>query len=234
MGRKVTKIIEDQFKTWRHQNRSIRTPSQKKHYPIITVSREFGALGAALANVLGERVGFKVWDKELLQAIAKELGSDEKFLESIDERRRKPVEDAVLGFMKNKNTNVNYLLSLVRVVHTIEDFGSSIIVGRGAGYICQNDKSFHIRVVSPLKTRIIGYANREHISKDEAYEIIQEKDAERADFIHYSFNKDVTNPSDYDLLLNSATYDLEEMADIAQKAYETKIGEPIMLEKTQH
>ncbi|MDR8392313.1 cytidylate kinase-like family protein [Aliifodinibius sp. S!AR15-10] len=233
MGRKVTQIIEDQFNAWKHQNRSSRTPSsKKKHYPVITVSREFGALGAALAEHMGKRTGFKVWDEELLQAIAKELGSNEKIMETVDERIRKPVEDTVVGFLKSKNTNVNYLLSLMRVVSTIEEYGSSIIVGRGAGYICQEETSFHIRVVCPLKKRIEGYSQRENITKEEAREIIQEKDAERSDFIEYNFNKDVNNSSDYDILLNSGTFDLDEMADIALRAYEIKIGFQIPAKKT--
>ncbi|MFH5831889.1 AAA family ATPase [Halalkalibaculum sp. DA3122] len=227
MGRKITQIIEDQINAWRHQNRKTRQRPQKKFYPIITVSREFGALGAALANIMGERLGFKVWDNELLYAISDELGSNEKFLESVDERRRKLVEDNLLGLMKDKNTNTNYLLSLNRVVKAIEEVGESIVVGRGAAYICQNELSFHLRVVSPLAKRIEGYASRENISKQQAEKIIQEKDAERDEFVKFSFNRDVNTASDYDLVINSGTFELEEMADIALRAYSTKIGEPV-------
>ncbi|MDX1638657.1 MAG: cytidylate kinase-like family protein [Balneolaceae bacterium] len=228
MVRKVTQIIEDQFRSWRHHNS--RNPSGKpknKSYPVITISREFGARGAALAEIMGGQIGFKVWDKQLLQAIAKELDSKEEQIETVDERRRKPVEDAMMGFMKRKHTNVNYLLSLIRVVNTIEDFGNSIIVGRGASYICQDASSFHIRVVCPLKMRISGYARRENISKEEAHRIIDEKDSERADFVLHSFNKDVNNAADYDLILNSGTFDLEDLADIAVNAYEITIGRPV-------
>ncbi|MDZ7693283.1 MAG: cytidylate kinase-like family protein [Balneolaceae bacterium] len=226
MSRKVNQMVEQQLRAWQHQNREkLRHPSrEEKYFPVITVSREFGTLGAALSELLGKQLPFKVWDKKLLQEIAKELGSDEKFLESLDERRRDPVGDAVLGFLNIQHTNVNYLISLVKVVKTIEEYGSSIIVGRGARYICENENSLHIRVVSPLKTRIREFAKRENISRDESYEIIKDKDAERADFIQYSFNKDIANAADYDLLLNSGTYTLEEMAKMVIQAYEIKTG----------
>lgn len=224
MGRKITQIVEEQINTWRHQNPpDYQSKSRKESKPIITVSREFGARGAALGRLMGEKMGFKVWDKELLLAIADELGSSEKMLETVDERLRKPVEDAVAGYLKNINTNVNYLLSLIRVVKTIETYGDCIIVGRGANYICQKESSFHIRIVCPLQKRVVEYANREDISKDEALSTIQKKDTERADFIKYNFNKDIDNASDYDLLLNSGTYSLEEMADIAYDAYKKKM-----------
>lgn len=223
MGKRITLMIEEQVEAWKRlSSRGQPRPHRKKRHPVITISREFGALGAALAVQVGKRLRFKVWDGELLQAIARELGSEQKFLKTVDERRRKPVEDNLAGFLKNINTNVNYLRALVRVVHDIENQGSSIIVGRGANYICERPDSFHIRVVCPLKTRIRSYAKREGITRPEAREIILKKDAERADFILYNFDRDVTVPSDYNLILNSGTFDLEEMADIVLEAYAKK------------
>ncbi|MEX0769998.1 MAG: cytidylate kinase-like family protein [Balneolaceae bacterium] len=228
MARKVTQIVEEQIKAWSHRNSS-RKPSapQKKHYPVITISREFGARGAAMAELLGKKTGFKVWDKELLGAIADHLGSDQKLLETLDERRQEIVEDTVAGFIKNIHTNVNYLRTLIRVVKTIEEQGNDIIVGRGANYICQHPSSFHIRVVCPLKKRISEYAKRENISTTEARRIIEQKDRERADFIKSNFYKEVATPSDYDLLINSDTFTLEQMADLVLDAYEMNIGEKV-------
>lgn len=228
MANKITQIVEEQIKAWSHRNtRNKPRQPQKKHYPVITVSREFGAQGAAMAEILGEKTGFKVWDKELLQAIAETLGSDLKLLETLDERRQEIVEDTVAGFIKNIHTNVNYLRSLIRVVKTIEEQGSDIIVGRGANYICQHASSFHVRVVCPIKTRIREYAKRENISTAESRRIIEQKDRERADFIKRNFYRDVTTPSDYDLLLNSDTFTLEQMAALVLEAYEKRIGEKV-------
>jgi cytidylate kinase len=223
MGRKKERIIEEQINAWSHQNfRNLRSRSKQRKKPAITISREFGALGAALGRLMGEEMDYKVWDDELLSAIADELNSNENMLETVDERLREPVQDTFAGFLKNIHTNVNYLRTLIRVVKTIESSGNCIIVGRGAKYICQKKSSLHIRVVCPLEKRVEGYAERENISKEQALNIIREKDAERANFVEYNFNKDVTNASDYDLVLNSDTYTLEEMADIAQDAYKKK------------
>jgi len=230
MARKVTQIVEEQIKAWSHRNSSTRRKQpRKKPYPVITVSREFGARGAAMASLLGRKIGFKVWDKELLEAIADQLDSDLKMLETLDERRQQAVEDTVAGFLKYIHTNVNYLRSLIREVKTIEEHGRSIIVGRGSNYICQNPSSFHVRVVCPLKTRIAEYAKREGISEEESRRIIDRKDRERADFIKSNFYKDVATSSDYDLLVNSKTFSIEQMASIVLNAYETKIGEKVKI-----
>ena len=230
MAKKAAKIVEEQIKAWSYQSsRNISSQKQKTKFPVITISREFGARGAALAELLGQRMDFKIWDKELLKAIAEELGSDQKLLETLDERRQQAVEDAVAGFMDDIYTNVNYLRSLIRVVKTIEEHGRSFIVGRGANYICQNPQSFHVRVVCPFNTRVTEYAKRENLEEREVREIIKQKDRERAEFIKQNFYRDVTNQSDYDLILNSKTFTLEQIADMVLDGYEKKLGQKVKL-----
>jgi len=228
MAIRVSKIVDQQIKEWNRRNTLLMSPKRKEiEYPVITISREFGALGAALAQKLGQMTNFEVWDKELLGAIAKDLGSDIKMLETLDERRQRDIEDAVSGFIDEAHTNVNYIRSLFRVVRTIEEHGHSIIVGRGANYICEAEESFHIRVVAPFKKRVITYAERNQLSKTEARKIIEQKDEERAEFIKRYFYKDLSTPSDYDLIINSTSFSIDEMAELIYNAYEKKIGHEV-------
>jgi cytidylate kinase len=225
MSYTLTKIVEDRIKAWEIEKiRNKNFANQKKKFPVITISREFGSRGAALARWIGEKTGFKVWDREILEAIAQELGSDQKFIETLDENRRDMIEDAILGFLKNVNTNVNYLRTLVRVVKTVEEHGNAIIVGRGSNYICLNPDSVHVRVVSPVKKRAAEYAERKGVTIDEALADIDRKDNERADFVKKNFKNDVDNASDYDIVLNSGTLNMDAMMDIVLEAYRNKTG----------
>jgi len=227
MAKKVTQI-----NNWSRRSTlddSSRKQNGKEVYPPITISREFGSPGAALAEYMGARTEFEVWDKKLLKAIAEELGSDQKFIETLDERRQQAVEDAVAAFISNLNTNVNYLHSLIRIVRTIEEHGKSIIVGRGANYICEHQNSLHVRLVAPLKHRINDYARRKNMDKREVRELAERKDRERTEFIRQNFQKDVSNPLDYDLIINSEKYDLEQMAKIVLNVYKIKTGKTVEL-----
>lgn len=225
MSYTLTKIVEDRIKAWEIEKfRNKNFTSLKDKFPVITISREFGSRGAALAQWIGDRTGFKVWDREIIEAIAEELGSDQKFIESLDENRREMIEDAILGFMQNVNTNVNYLRTLVRIVKTVEDHGNAIIVGRGANYICLNQDTVHTRVVSPVKKRAAEYAERKSVTTDEALADIDRKDKERANFVKYNFKSDVNNASDYDIVLNSGTLSLDAMMNIVMEAYRNKTG----------
>ncbi|TVR12878.1 MAG: cytidylate kinase-like family protein [Balneolaceae bacterium] len=230
MTKVLHKIIEEQIKTWEADN-ILKTPRTPKGnpFPVITISREFGALGAALAKYMGARLGFCTWDKEILQAIADKLGSDKKYLETLDENRRETIEDVVVGFLKS-STNTGYIRTLNQVVRTLEEHGNAIIVGRAANYICTDPKAFHLRVVSPLSVRTRHIAEQQSISKTEAQALITKKDQERAGFSHHHFKKDVANAADYDLILNSSVYTLDEMMEIVMLAYEKKTGLKLRLQ----
>ncbi len=223
-GRSLTQLIEDEVQKW-----AMRAQERKRQgrvtWPIITISREFGARGAALANCLGERLGFRVWDKSLLQAIAEESGGDRKVLELLDEQVRRGIDDAVIAAsMGSRYSNTQYLRALMRVVHAISAHGNSIIVGRGANYIAKPKKSLTVRVVCPLDLRVKGYAERQQLTEKQARKHIEKMDAGRAQFVRHHFKHDGTEPADYDLTLNAATFTLDEMADLVLQAYEAKLN----------
>ena len=232
----IERLITEQVLTW--SNREFKPRHHEEYegeWPVITISREFGAYGRSLANELGRLTGFKVWDKELLSAIAEEAGADERFLSTLDERRRKMVDDFLYGsLMGSKHSNTHYFRSLVRVVHTIGAHGKSIIVGRGSNFIIQSPMALHVRVVRPIEERIAFVAEREGTSEKNAEKIIQARDDEREDFIKYCFKHGAQNPLDYDLVLNSGTFDTHQLADLVLTAYENKVGKKFNLRKSEN
>ncbi len=218
-------IINAQVQAWEEQQAvRDREDKQRTFWPIITISREFGARGAALARILAERTGFEIWDKDLIRAVAEERGGDVRMLQTLDEHRQKGIEDAVRGALTGQHTNLKYVRSLMHVVHTVATHGSCIIVGRGANFICKPAQAFRVRIVCPLEQRVQGYADREGLDLREARKTIEKRDADRVDFIRRTFRKDLTAPSNYDLVLNSATYTLDQLADLVLVAYQTKTG----------
>lgn len=225
MTKTIEQIVDEQVRVWMQHQEELRRRNQARlHWPIMTLSREFGAQGRALAATVGQRLGFRVWDTDLVHAIAESAGGDEIMMASLDEHRRRAVDDMVHGTLQSVDSNIHYLRALMRVVHTIEEHGKSIIVGRGANYIAKGNKILRVRVVCPLDERIRRYAQRQQIDEQQAERKIQKMDAERADFIEHHFGRDAAQPSDYDLVLNSGSYALEQLADLLVAAYEVKVG----------
>lgn len=230
----IDRIISEQVLAWSRREAKSKQKKQEmpSDWPVITISRQFGSRGRSVAAALSKRIGFKIWDKELLSAIADEAGADEKLLASLDERRRKMIDDALYGFLMGfKHSNTHYFRSLLRAVQTIGAHGKSIIVGRGSNYIIKSADSFSVRVVSSIDERVPYVAKREDISEEKARKLILARDAERNDFISHYFKRDADTAHDYDIVLNSGIFEVEDMVDLILLAYEKKIGKALPLEE---
>ena len=225
----IDRLITEQVLTWSmNEAKAKKKRETPEEWPVITISREYGARGRSLANELGRRIGFKVWDKELLSAIAEEAGADERFLSSLDERRRKMIDDALHGsLMGSKHSNTHYFRSLLRVVNTIGAHGKGIIVGRGSNYIIKSPNILRVRIVCPFEERVSRIAKSEDILEKNAQKLITTRDAERDDFIRHYFKRDAGNSKNYDLVLNSAAFNIDQLADMVLLAYEKKVGKAV-------
>lgn len=224
MTSKRQRIIDEQIRTWRLEQQALKRRTRRARYwPVITISREFGARGHALAEVLADRIGFTLWDHNLVQAIAEGSGSDAAIVELLDERHRKAMDEMVFAAVIGaEHSTTRYFRALVRVLRAIEQKGGSVIVGRGAAYICKASNSLNVRVVCPFDERIRKYAERESISIEQAERIVTERDRERAAFVRHHMRRDVNDASDYDVVVNASSYDHEEMTEIVLTAYEAR------------
>lgn len=228
MAKRIQQMIDEQVHYWK-MNHPIEDKLQHKgqKLPIITISREFGAGGLEIASHLEEMIGFKKWDKELLDVISERLGQKKEYLESLDETRLNAIEDAIFGFMNHKSTNLNYLIYLVRAIQAIEKHGNAIIVGRGANFICQDKTTFNVRIVAPQAARVNHIAKKEGLTREQARNLVQKKEIERKDFTRRNFNHDTSSPVEYDLVINSATIGIKNACMLIIKGYELKLGHTI-------
>ena len=227
--RSPERIIEDQVRYWSMQSR---VPDEQPSgwRPVLTISRAFGAQGDALGREIGRRIGYAVWDRDLVQAVANAAGGDVRIMESLDERRRKAIDDAVRGFLRGlDHTNTQYFRALVRVVRTISEHGRAIIIGRGANYLVSPGRAFRVRVTASLDWRIERYGARHGLPVAEVRDEVRRMDAERADFVSYFFHRDIANPDDYDLVLNAETFTVDTMADLVVSALDARFKDVVPL-----
>jgi len=233
MAKNIHSLIEDQVNFWQKTKSQHGKPETKASYwPVISISREYGTQGAALAHEIGARTGFAVWDKELLQAIAEESGGDEAILRSLDEHRRNGIDDAVrAAVLGGRHTNTQYQMALMRVIHTLGAHGKCVIVGRGANYVLDPKTVLRVRVVCPEEERVRIYARQHKLDLKKARKEVQGKESDRSHFVFSVFKKDLSRPSDYDLVVNTGTFTLSQAADLILLAYEKKIGRAVLLER---
>jgi hypothetical protein len=227
LPRNLESLVTEQVRRWElEQQQQKREPRQRpERWPLITVSREFGAQGAAVGRAVAEGLGFDFWDKELVEAIAAQSRIRLTFLESLDEHARHRIEDLVSYLLLNMHgTGRDYLRQLSRVVHTLNQHGAAVVVGRGAEFILESAGALRVRVVCPFEERARGYARRNGLDPKAAERVVRDAEEDRRRFIRMHYERDLGDPSDYDLVLNTGTLSVANAAQLVTAAYRLRYG----------
>ncbi len=221
--RSVQALVDEQVERWEQQKRAREKGDDR--WPLVTISREFAAQGARVGRQVAERLGFSFWDRELVHAIAEHTGAKETLLESLDEHARSGFEDFLAQTLIGVHATENeYVRQVARIVHTVDNHGGGVVVGRGAQYLLGTDRALRVRVIAPLETRIAGYAARENMTEKDAAKHIAAIEKDRQKFVRQHFDRDVTDPCEYDVIVNTARLSVEAAAAVIADAYGARFG----------
>jgi cytidylate kinase len=195
-------------------------PVPKEAPPVsVTISRQAGSRGAEIAQAVGARLGWPVYDNELLTQIAQEKGLNKRLLERLDERCAGWLEEVIAGFSTRPGpTEGTYMKRLLELLVSLGQIGHCVIVGRGGGYVLPPATAVRVRVVAPRSLRVAKTERRKGLSRAEAERWVDQTDAERVRFVRSHFNRDSGDPLNYDLILNSGRYSTDECAELIVRA----------------
>jgi cytidylate kinase len=189
----------------------------------ITISRESGTQATSVAREVGRRLGWLVYDQELIERIAQELGLRTRLLESVDERHvswiRETVREAMQAVAGAPSVSEDrYVAHLVETVLSLGMHGECVIVGRGANFVLPAARTLRVRLVAPLAARIEAVSRVRNISEREARAFIAQTDRERDRFVRDHFRGDPQDPRNFDLVLNTAHFSVADCANIITAA----------------
>jgi cytidylate kinase len=186
---------------------------------IVTMEREYGAGGSAIAQKLAERLQWKLWDTALTAEIARLARCDQGSVARLEERVDPLFYRLMKVFMRGSHERslpVNGLENLDadsmvvfmrRVVEGAAAAGNCVILGRGAPYVLRDrPDAFRVFVYAPVgeKIRRVRELGK---SEAEAVELVGAIDQERATFVKKYFGKDWPSRDLYHLMINSAVGD---------------------------
>lgn len=181
----------------------------------IAISRQAGANGPAIARAVGTLLDWPVYDKELIRAIAAEMGVRAELLQSVDEKHRTWLQECVdaLGVTPTV-TQSGYVHHLAEILLALAAMGNCVIVGRGATQVMPAATTLRVRLVGPHAERVRAIERRFGISQVEATRWVDKTDQDRVQFVRDHFHQDPTDPALYDLVLNSTRFSVAECAEL--------------------
>jgi len=191
---------------------------------IVTVSREYGAGGGQLAAIVGERLGWRVVDRQLLEQVAQRLQATPAEIQLMDESIGGLLERLLKVFRRGAPEFVFSSEPLdpeavARVegemIRAIAESPPAVIVGRGAQCLLSGrPEVLHVRVVAPLEIRAARIAESLAIPVPEARAQTIRLDAERVRYVRHHFRCELNEPQLYDLQVNTGAIAVEEAAGI--------------------
>jgi len=187
------------------------------------LAREAGAKGSTIAQAVGARLGWPVYDQELLQHIAQEKGLQARLLEALDEQ----YVDWMTSTMRRlcsvpTGDAYTYLKPLLQLFATLSSRGHCVIVGRGAAAVLPPETTLSVRLVAPRQNRIATIQEKMGLSAAEAERWVEKTDRERFRFMKEYFHRDPTDPCHYDLVLNVGRLSTDECARVIVEALHAK------------
>ena len=185
-------------------------------FRIVTVAREYGSGGGHIAQLLADRLDWKLLDRCLVEKIAQIARVEPQLAEQYDERPDPWVNRLVRalwqgGLMRGAMAgpipelfDADTMASLSqRVIEEAADIGNCVIVGRASQCILQKrSDAFHVFIYAPRAERLRRVRSR-HTSRAEAELALDSRDQERAALIRRYFNQDWANRHLYDLMISS-------------------------------
>ncbi|MBA4368046.1 MAG: cytidylate kinase-like family protein [Desulfobacterium sp.] len=218
--RTIQQIVEEQSKRW-EMMKSKSKQDRHDEISVITVSREPGSGGKLIAQGIAEKLGFDLFHQEVIHEMAESAQAKKMLMETLDEKGLSVIEDLISSLVYERHLWPDeYLKHLMNVVGTIGKHGRAVIVGRGVNFILQKERTFRIRVIAPLERRIQNVMKEYGSSEEETRRRVLRTESDRRAFIRKYFNTSITDPVNYDLIINTDTMDL----DMAVKAVIGALG----------
>ncbi len=176
-------------------------------------------------SIIGERLGWKVYDEELIEAIAHRMQVPIDEVRALDEQAPSMVQDWLLPLREEYYAPQEaYLDHLAKLIEAIGRAGESILVGRGAGFMLPRETTLSLRVIAPLKVRAQRLAERMGVSVRTARRAARDLDRRRAQFNRTMHRADPKDPHNFDMVLDTASLSLEIAAEVVVRAVE--VGRP--------
>ncbi|MBQ9495431.1 MAG: cytidylate kinase-like family protein [Treponema sp.] len=182
---------------------------------IITVSRQFGSGGRVIAQYVAEKLGWKFYDRELIEKIAEKSGLSKEFIEERGEHASAGqhlvynAHSGFSGFSAGQSVFDKLYVMQYNIIREIADECPCVIVGRCADYVLRDRTDcFHVFIYADIDYRVHRAKEIYKVDASDMRKFLRDKDKQRK--LYYKYNTDHIwgDVKNYDLCLKSSAIDM--------------------------
>lgn len=215
----LDKWITDSVKT-------VNAESRHSQNIVITIAREYGSGGHLLGEMLSQKLGIGLYDKEFIGLAAKRSGMDEQFIMKneqsipsfwmkciLSKNSEQPVESSL-------SSDDILFVSESKIIQELADKESCIIVGRCADFVLKDyPKVLKIFCYSDEQSAVQRCVDEYGLSKTDAVSEIRRINRSRIHHYEYYTGNKWGEPHHYNLMLNTGSISLETACKLVGEVY---------------
>src|SRR5579859_1955316 len=135
-------------------------------FRLITIEREYGSGGGAIAAQLAQKLGWNLWDKRLTEEIARLANVETSAVKRCDERMDSRLYRLAKTFWRGSHERSSHLTGqafdtdcmmswMEQISARIAQEGNSVVVGRGAPFFLrEHPDAFHAFLYAPRAEKV--------------------------------------------------------------------------------
>lgn len=218
--KKLSKVTSEESK----QKQETQEQVNEKEHIVITINREYGSGGRYVGELLAEKLGIKLYDKNLITLVSDESGLSASYIEE----KEQSITGTLLAnfnsqYYNNLTNDDNLFIAESNAIKEIAKRESCVIVGRCADYVLKDEENvFKIFVYSDddgKVARAIKYYGLDE--KTALKEINKINKARQKHYNHYT-GMEWKDLEHYDFSINVDKFGIEKTVDIIEKMIKEK------------
>ncbi|MDE6604963.1 MAG: MATE family efflux transporter [Clostridia bacterium] len=173
---------------------------ETKQGVVITLARQHGASGREIGKLLAEKLGVPYYNKDLTLLTAQESGLSQEYVHDVEDGKLQKIETLYIGLDPTDQARQ----AQEKVLRSIADKGSCVIVGRAADKVLADFNPLKIFIHAPLEYRVERIMKKYGDSKEKAEEFAIKSDKRRAKYYELITGCKWGESSNYDLTVDSS------------------------------
>ena len=190
---------------------------------VITISRQFGAGGKTLGEMLAKELNYEFADNDILAKVAEMANVSTHWVQTVESEAggklsrfisrmvSKPMVDRILKDERGYIDEEIYLDYLVLIIAQIADEGDVVILGRGSQYILDDHPdAFHVLLIDEYQNRVKFIEEKYELPHTKAAAWVGKEDRRRRNLYQKFGKTDYDDPFLYHLVINMGRFNMDQ------------------------
>jgi len=187
--------------------------TNNKNNFVITISREYGSGGRYIGKIVAQKLGIKLYDKEIITQLSESTGLSTEYIKT-HEQKTNILDNLNNGYYYTLNNNDELFIKEAELIKQLAQ-EPCVIIGRCADYILKDKKNVKkIFIYNDMKNKIKRATKYYKIDKEKAEKEINKINKLRKNHYKHYTNQEWNNPENYDLCINSDSLGIEETVNL--------------------